>query len=107
PRESIFLVCEPDSVTEHADTYAAQVPAGDPFFIAWEKFCAEARARGMTLLEVTEMSGDAGSIEPLADFRSEEAGPGPDRSPVEATPRSALRTPHFQSLDAFRPLRER
>ena len=34
PKEAIFLLCEPESLTAHADSYAQQVPAGDPFFIA-------------------------------------------------------------------------
>ncbi len=107
PRETIFLLCEPDSLTEHAGTYAAQVPAGDPFFIAWEEFCAEARARGMTLLEVTQTSATASSVEPLSDVTTDEAAPGEETRPDAATSHSALRTPHFQSLDAFRPLGER
>ena len=88
PAETVFVLCEPELLAERAGEYAAQVPAGDSFFIPWATFQEQAQARGMTLLEVTEPE----ALQPT------EAG---------ATPHSALRTPHFQSLDAFRPLPER
>ncbi len=34
PRETIFLLCEPDSLAVHAENYAGQIPKGDPFFIS-------------------------------------------------------------------------
>jgi len=84
PRETIFLLCEPEQLALRADEYAAQVPPGDPFFISWPDFLGELNRHGFTSVELIENS---------------ETG--------EAVPHSALRTPHFQSLDAFRPLAER
>ncbi len=41
PRETIFLLCEPEQLVLRADDYAAQIPAGDPFFISWPDFLGE------------------------------------------------------------------
>jgi len=84
PRETIFLFCDPESLAVHADGYEQQVPANDPFFIAWPDFLMELNRRGFTSVE---LAGDV------------ETG--------EAVPHSELRAPQFSSLDAFRPLAER
>jgi len=77
PPETIFLFCEPDSLAIHADTYAQQIPANDPLFIAWADFLVELNRRGLTSVE-------------LSDERvTDEVIPG------------------FDTLDAFRPLAER
>ena len=82
PADTVLLLCEPELLAERADEYALQVPDGDPFFIPWDTFQTQAAERGMTLLEASE-------VEPgLVDL-------------------SAFRTPHFESLEAFRPLAER
>ncbi len=84
PCETIFLLCEPEQLALRADDYAQQIPADDPFFISWSDFLAELNRRGFTTLELAE---------------------GTEIN--EPNPHSALRTPHFASLDAFRPLPER
>ena len=38
PRETIFLLCEPESLAIHAENYAQEIPADDPFFISWVDF---------------------------------------------------------------------
>ena len=58
PRETIFLLCEPERLALRADEYAAQIPAGDPFFISWPDFLKEANRRGLTSIEL----GDAETI---------------------------------------------
>ncbi len=90
PPQTLILLCEPELLAERAEEYAAQVPEGDPFFISWAAFLEQARKQGMTLLEVCD--ADPGLLQP------------PDASSI---PHSALRTPHFASLEAFRPLAER
>ena len=77
PRETIFLLCEPESLAVQADSYARQVPAGDPLLISWPDFLAELNRRGFVSVELVEAAeaGDTG--------------------------------PQFASLDAFRPLGER
>ncbi len=80
PRETIFLLCEPEQLAVRAGEYAAQIPAADPFFVSWEQFRADLTARRMTQLELGE--GDL---------------PGA----------SETGAPIFSSLDAFRPLAER
>jgi transcription-repair coupling factor (superfamily II helicase) len=90
--ETIFIICEPDLITERADEYEAQVPAGDSFFISWEQLQSHAERKGMTLLNLAE-SESAPII--LAEQTTSE------------TLDSSLCTPHFAGLDAFRPLAER
>ncbi|NOS70202.1 MAG: transcription-repair coupling factor [Verrucomicrobia bacterium] len=51
--ETIFLFCEPELLAIRAEEYAAQIPSGDPYYIAWNLFCADITARGMTCIEVT------------------------------------------------------
>ncbi len=84
PRETIFLLCEPDSLAVHADSYEQQVPKDDPFFISWPDFLVELNRRHFTSIEVFE-----------------------DAENGEANPQSAIRNPQFENLDAFRPLAER
>jgi len=81
PKETIFLLCEPEQLAAHADDYAQQIPAGDRFYIAWADFCRDLEQRGLTPLALTE-AGDE-------------------------NPPSPVRSPQFSSLDAFRPLPER
>jgi len=87
---TIFLLCESQQVDARAQEYAAQVPSGDPFFISWEKFKADAASKGMTLLNVAE--GDSDLLEKL-DL-------------VEPTEKESISIP-LQNLDAYRPLAER
>jgi transcription-repair coupling factor (superfamily II helicase) len=84
PRQTIFLMCEPESLAIHADAYAQQVPPGDPFLISWPDFLVELNRRGFTPVEVFE------AVETDA-----------------SDPQSAICNPQFENLDAFRPLAER
>src|SRR5208283_1758240 len=34
PRDTIFVLCEPEQLSIHADEYAQQIPANDPLFIS-------------------------------------------------------------------------
>ncbi|HZV33887.1 MAG TPA: transcription-repair coupling factor [Verrucomicrobiae bacterium] len=86
PPETIFLVCEPESVAANAEQYEQQVPADDPFFISWEDFREQALAKQMSLLEVAD-SPDASDITSHASYSSHDGC-----------------TLNFPSLDAFRPL---
>jgi len=81
PRETIFLLCEPEQLVLRADEYAQQIPATDPFFISWPEFLVELNRRNFTSIEMVEAQ--------------------------EANPQSAICNPQFDSLDAFRPLAER
>jgi transcription-repair coupling factor (superfamily II helicase) len=81
PKETIFLLCEPEQLEAQADSYAEQVPANDAFFIAWPEFVSALHSRGMATLS-------------LADVADE-------------NPESEILNPKFASLDAFRPLPER
>ena len=85
PRETIFLLCEPEALAVHADTYEQQIPKNDPFFISWPDFLVELNRRGFTSVNLNEEIVETG----------------------EANPQSAIRNPQFENLDAFRPLAER
>ena len=94
PHDTIFILCEPEQLALRAGEYAAQIPAGDPFFISWPGFLDELSWRG---LAAVELSGGTNPSPVLSDTLSP---PGGERDGV----RGALQ---FDSLDAFRPLAER
>jgi transcription-repair coupling factor (superfamily II helicase) len=88
PRETIFLLCEPEELTQRADEYAQQVPANDPFFVAWDEFGRMMAEREVTRVELSE----SGWKEP------------PSPSAVESVQSVEMR---LESLDVYRPLLER
>ena len=77
PRETVFLLCDSDSLAVHADGYEQQVPKGDAFFISWPDFLIELNRRGNAAVEFSE------------EAEIDETGL------------------QFETLDAFRPLAER
>ena len=95
PPETIFLLCEPEPLTAHADEYASQIPATDPFFISWKDFQTELGHRNMTQL----------------DLSGEESIPSPGLkatlSPPSGERDGARGAQLFSSLDVHRPLAER
>ncbi len=97
PAETIFLLCEPDSVAAQAEAYAAQVPEGDPFFVPWPEFREQLRTREMTTIEVSDGEAGVQASACLEDTLKRELQP--------AEPWLGARW--FSSLDAFRPLGER
>ncbi len=113
PSETVLVLCEPGLLAERAEEYAAQVPAGDPFFIAWEALQDQARKRGMTLVEARETDPALPGWEnEAADGTSPDAPfppscPAPESSAANALPDSAPPALRFASLDEFRPLPER
>jgi transcription-repair coupling factor (superfamily II helicase) len=80
PAETIFLLCEPELLSERADEYGRQVPEGDAFFIPWEAFQKQAAERGMILLEASE--AEPGLVA-LGDDEEAEASSG---APFPLTP---------------------
>ncbi len=54
PRETIFVLCEPEALGNHAETYAQQIPPGDPFLISWPDFLAELKRRNFTTVELSD-----------------------------------------------------
>ena len=81
PRETIFVLCEPESLGIHADEYESQVLAADPFFISWDEFQNAATKKQISVVSLSESEADDSELE--------------------------IRNPQFDSLDAFRPLAER
>ncbi|MBK7997836.1 MAG: transcription-repair coupling factor [Verrucomicrobia bacterium] len=95
PRGTIFILAQPESLDEHAATYAELVPPNDPFYIAWDEFQQQLTAKGGTILSLD----DAGATDELLTPVSVDDG--------SLVPHSSLHAPRFQSLDAFRPVVER
>ena len=96
PRETIFVLCEPDSLAVHADSYEQQVPKDDPFYISWPDLLVDLNRRHFTTME-------------LADGELDETPNSGSASIVEEDKLAELEfgVPLFASLDAFRPLAER
>ncbi len=90
PRETIFILCEPEQIVLHAEEYAQQIPANDPFFISWPDFLATLDSGGKTRIELDE--GDASFFASLDAFR-----PLADRMP-EPQIAEAQRREFFQQL---------
>ncbi len=97
PRNTVFLLCEPESLAVHADGYEQQVQKDDPFFISWPDFLTELHRRGFTAVDLT-----GGELDGAPDTNSAIAT-GADDEQAEL----AIGVPLFSSLDAFRPLAER
>jgi len=95
PRETLFVMCDPVALDEHADNYAELVPKGDPFFIDWEAIQQRIVEAGMTVLSLEDTATSDTVLSPTSVD---------DGSVI---PHSAFGIPHFQSLDAFRPIVER
>jgi transcription-repair coupling factor (superfamily II helicase) len=132
PRETIFLLCEPEALAVHADEYAQQIPVADPFFISWPDFLTDLNRRGLVSVELTDdsfpltpalslgerenrppSSGKSATVSSSATTRITESeqrlSPLPEgegQGEGEATSQQAS-GPTFSSLDAFRPLAER
>ena len=91
PRQTVFLICDPDQIEFRADEYAQQIPEGDPFFVGWSEFQQELAAKGMKTLAVLETAEKGSAIEFSA----------------EASPNATGATLRLENLDAYRPLGER
>jgi transcription-repair coupling factor (superfamily II helicase) len=102
PADSLFLFCEPDALDEHAARYAEQIPAGDPFFLAWADFKHRLTTDGRSVVEVTEAIGD--ELAGKATLEPKEVGGVAPRAPTRRLPCLQLALP---SLEAFRPMVER
>jgi transcription-repair coupling factor (superfamily II helicase) len=100
PASTLWLLCEPDLLEEQAQAYAQQVPASDPFLIAWGDLLEEVSTRDMTSIAVSESAGDTAGPEPAAEVDNTRPG-------KMAKLRSYALLLPFASLEAFRPLSER
>jgi transcription-repair coupling factor (superfamily II helicase) len=109
---TILLLCEPEQLAARADEYAAQIPAGDTFHVAWPEFLAAAGERRLARLELSEEA--AGPLSAPADDADSELG----EVAVSTWPLTPALFPDgggegapadlsFSSLEAFRPLPER
>ena len=114
PGDTLLLACEPALLDENADLYARQTLEGESFYVPWCSFRQAALAQGVTWLELVE---DGGLFGPpamgLPDGPAHPVAVGASFATPEAPAQALLpgptapRTPHFDSLDAFRPLGER
>src|SRR5204862_449772 len=99
---------QPDVLSQIAEDYARQIPAGDAFFVGWTQLRQQITARGMTMLELGDLdlgAGDETSFSLDSEIKRT-AGPltpalSPDGGEGDEARADML---EFQSLDAFRPL---
>ncbi|MGZ4988343.1 MAG: transcription-repair coupling factor, partial [Limisphaerales bacterium] len=87
PSNAIFLICDPDSIGEHAERYESQVPDDDSFFISWDDFQNELAERKFAQVSLSQMQvlpelSDDFNFEPKEEVR-------------------------FQGLEVFRPIGDR
>ena len=101
PRETIFLLCEPEQLATRADEYAQEIPDADPFFIGWTDFLVEMHRRGFTSVELEEET----QIQTGWGERPREPNDGSMSTAAREDARPTKL--NFTSLDAFRPLGER
>lgn len=87
PSGAIFLLSEPDVLQAQAERYAEQVPSDDRFFISWDDFRAEIKARGAVSIEASETEN--GLVENFVAGVPDFTGKDPMA---------------WQSLDVFRPI---
>jgi transcription-repair coupling factor (superfamily II helicase) len=83
PSETIFLLCEPDSLREQAQRYESQIQDDTRFLVSWEQFQEQLGSRNMLTIEASEMESLL-----TEDFERKEALT-------------------FQSLEVFRPIGDR
>jgi len=119
PRETIFVLSNPESLAVYAEHYAQQIPAADPFYIPWPDFLTELNRRAFTSIELTDDLIPEILSEPAAESSSEDVllsenvqlpfplplgreGKGEGARPAIPTVPTL-----FASLDAFRPLADR
>jgi len=80
PSGALLVLSDPARLSERAQAYSGQVPAGDPFLVAWDEVLSKASERGDTVVELSEM--------PDLEFR-------------ESPP---LLSAKFEGLEAYRPM---
>ena len=100
PRETIYVLGQPEVLAEHAEHYRELLTPADPFHVSWADLLADLGRRGVSLVELSDeglllVPGEGVSLEAVAEgeLRGGDARAG------------AL--PVLGSLDAFRPLSER
>jgi transcription-repair coupling factor (superfamily II helicase) len=99
PKSALWILCEPDELAEHAEAYARQVPASDPFFADWDELQEAISTAGMRILSFGEAE-----LTPIAE---NENGHADDLTGIQRAEEPAQHNVPFASLEAFRPLAER
>ena len=91
--KTLVVISEPAAVEQAAADYEAQVPDGDPFFVAWRELQSEAGQQFTTLelLDSLDAQNEPAALPDLPDAPMETASPALE----------------LRSLDAFRPIVER
>jgi transcription-repair coupling factor (superfamily II helicase) len=90
PKETIFLLCEPELLDAQARRYQEQVSADDPLLMTWEAFQHEMSQRGLTTVRTSSL--DQIVLEDIV---------------VDGQRLEKPETLSFQSLEVFRPIGER
>ncbi|MGA9875492.1 MAG: DEAD/DEAH box helicase, partial [Solirubrobacteraceae bacterium] len=54
PRETIFVLSDPEALAAHAEVYEQQIPKEDPFLIPWHDFQGELKRRDFRSVELVD-----------------------------------------------------
>ena len=111
--ETILMCSEPEQLEATSEEYAGQLHGDDPFFIDWKTFRSEAKAKGITILDIQESEGLLGPEKAQVTGTDEEPRKGqpattaalPEAETIQADGSTVpLPAADLQSLEAFRPL---
>jgi len=136
PNNAVVVLCEPERLSERASDYLQHAVASNAFAVDWNEFLERCADRGMTIVELRDeglddWQEDRPGILTAPDRedgfivsersprpRSDSEKPSPHPDPLPSHPMGAERgqskeiedvpaTPHFTSLEAYRPLTDR
>lgn len=94
PPGALLVLSEPLRLLERSRVYAEQVPAGDPFFAAWNEVLAKALERGDTVVELSEL--------PELEYRESHEPPSLKLEGLEAYRPMGTRVPEAAVAEAQR-----
>ena len=116
PRETLFLLCEPDLLAAQARRYREQVSANDPLLMSWDSFLEEMSRRGMTRVALSDFApsflpdpipaeNQYFTPTPTLNLNPPNSNPSFPPSTIPLENRSEdQETLDFQSLEIFRPM---
>jgi transcription-repair coupling factor (superfamily II helicase) len=96
PPDTIYLLRDPAGLERRAGLYAAQIPAGDPFFMSW---AAAREAMRNSKGGVVSLSSSPESATPISELEGVEPP-----SPESADPEETAPVIEIDDLEMFRPL---
>jgi len=120
PDDTFVLLCDPEAIEQHAETYGEGVPENDPFLATWAQLRAELLRREMTVLALLEeealgapapeeepLSAGVAPVNPAAASGDDDGGDYASDSCLASGSSAQRATFSLASLEAFRPIADR